>query len=267
VVRCRIEADNQSGLAMPELLGAPSFVTIRTPPYVDWQTLESLFENISPANGPVLAPLGYNRFVLARPVHRRTLRGQVIDALLKEIRADSWVADVRLEPFAAVLQDLRSRPIFLPAPSTAHRPARDWSIDAAKAFSGIDSLRVPSRRIRLAHLSTGYTPHSELTIDISDVGLNFLEPDQPAVEVGWHPGSPGHGTATLDIIARLCCLSDHYLTVVPYRVTNSEFVDSADSEFALDRAIRHAAFDAGCDIICVPISDPCTPPTPLGRAD
>ncbi|MDY3562405.1 S8 family serine peptidase [Gemmata sp. JC673] len=119
------------------------------------------------------------------------------------------------------------------------------------------------RRVRVAHLDTGYDPrHSTLPLQVlSGLARNFADGDpNDATDPGRHfPGNqPGHGTATLALLAgnRVAIpgtgFSDFlggapFAEVVPVRIADS-VVHFATS--AMARGIEYA-IEAGCQVLSV----------------
>jgi hypothetical protein len=220
--------------------------------------------------GPMLVDLTENRFVLVPTVYRRLSVGCGTEELISELWTVDKTIRAALVTADAVWLEYRSRrlrPEFAPSASAGDAGA---PIDAQRSRSTIGGARA-WRGIRFAHLGTGYTAHQALgfapssarSFVMAEDGLNFLEPNELPLENVDRSGSPGHGTRTLSII----CGEDVKgfssvapgATAVPYRVTECEVIDTSSPSTPLPRALRHAVFDTGCEVICIPLFDPNPP--------
>ena len=138
----------------------------------------------------------------------------------------------------------------------------DWHL--ADEFSQLRSARqrvgdlATPRRVRIGHLDTGYCPqHETLPKNLLwQLGKNFADPGETSVvdpnSSQGFMATPGHGTATLAILAgNTCYLTNDFLggapfaEVVPMRIANS--VVHLGGE-AIGYAIEYA-ISIGCDVI------------------
>jgi subtilisin family serine protease len=74
------------------------------------------------------------------------------------------------------------------------------------AFTGALSARVKGAGVKIAHVDTGYSDHDSKPLNLRpDLGWNFYEGNSnsldPGTNFGWPPPTPGHGTATLALLA------------------------------------------------------------------
>jgi subtilisin family serine protease len=288
-----------------DLRPRPSFVVITAASDVDRLTLEAKLNIWRRECGPALLPLGKNRFVVSRPATKLMLAGENWNSLrrrLKKMR--EIIREVRLDGADAVLADYRDRPLSSPQRNSRGgefwKPGECWALEDVRDRNRATVTEL-TRQIRLAHLDTGYTKHpmfgfrsegdasnngcdnecdaarlklgseTDGPVLAVDEGVNYLDRGELLpLEALSHPGSPAHGTETLSLIVP--AVRNHSFrgvdarcTIIPYRVTDSAAIDTSDGKLALERAVRHAVFDAACDVICIPLGDPCPPPSSLAE--
>lgn len=173
-------------------------------------------------------------------------------------------------PDAGGLESFAGSPCEDRAPNDAWpigTPEFGWHLDASHSRLFAARMRAgdpgDGRRIRVAHLDTGYDPaHATLPLHLlAALQRNFADGDAAdATDPGRHfPGSqPGHGTATLALLAgrRIAIPGsgfDDYLggapftEIVPVRIANSviHFTTSA-----MAKGIEYAV-EAGCHIASI----------------
>jgi len=259
-----------------------SFLVITAADRVDRGTLEAALD-VPVSYRPALMPLGGNRFAVSRPAMKRMLIARDWNCLRRWlIKKKELIREVRLDSADAVLADYRNRCFSTLQRNSESRkfwaPGEFCALEDVQGHNPATKMDESHRLIRLGHLDTGYTKHpafgfgeeADTSFLAVDEGVNFLDPGELPLEPLSHTGSPAHGTETLSLISRAM---DEYgfrglatgWTIIPYRVTDSAAVDTSDDRAALERAVRHAAFDAVCDIICIPLSDPCPPPASLAE--
>ena len=74
------------------------------------------------------------------------------------------------------------------------------------SFTGALSAAVKGTGVKIAHVDTGYSDHYSKPLKLQpDLGWNFYERNSdsmdPGTNFGWPPPTPGHGTATLALLA------------------------------------------------------------------
>ena len=245
---------------------------------------EKIAETLPGEEGQVLTPLGGKRFALSRPVMKRLLVGRDkpgVEQLLGGIDGVAGVASERADKIAKEYLERTAGGPEAPPPAAARRTTRQWNLRMVKAaqawrlFPG--GSAVPWQGVQVGHIDTGYTEHPALGFAGGPTssfvqphkGINYKEGGElPKDPLGYN-GQPGHGTRTMSVLA--ANLRDRFLGVapgvgvVPYRLTNSVVIDAFGNDTELDKAIRHAVFDAGCDVISMSLGDPCAPPRRVGR--
>jgi len=147
-------------------------------------------------------------------------------------------------------------------PSAAANAPPAWHL--LQEFSALKPARdavgdppLGARRVRVAHLDTGYSEtHETLPKCLRrDLARNFVEHTSSAVDPADYHGlleNPGHGTKTLGLLAgNICSLTNDYLggapfaEIVPVRIADSvvHFFTSAIAE-----GINYAT-SSGCDVV------------------
>lgn len=146
-------------------------------------------------------------------------------------------------------------------PKSAVNAPLTWHLE--DAYSGLKAARnavgdsSSPRRVRIAHLDTGYSEqHETCPLHLRrDMAWNFVENTASAVDPGDYHGvlqNPGHGTATIGLLAgNRCSLTADFLggapfaEVVPVRIADSvvHFLTSAIAD-----GINHV-LQYGCDVI------------------
>ncbi len=147
----------------------------------------------------------------------------------------------------------------LPASGTAagQGDRQRWHLE--DGFSGLGSARTAvgkaeQKRIRIAHLDTGYDPgHKTVPAGLDRAGARSLverDPDRSSAEDRVRPGLPavtarGHGTATLAILASAAYGGAPHAQVVPIRVSDGVVIFRTS---AIVGGIRHA-IEQQCDVL------------------
>lgn len=266
----------------------PSFCVLTLGGGVDFSEVNAaLLEAIEDEEGRIITPLGNDRFVLARPVSKKLLRGRNRDQLFAFLKRLHGVESVSFERADVLRREYSKRPAVAAPAATppvltgALVRQAQWNLNLVKApaawkmFPGALQA-APWQGIRVGHIDTGYTEHPVLgfaqhtsCIVRAHEGINFRESESLPLDPLGGGGQPGHGTRTMSILCghiRGVFLGvAPSVTVIPYRISDSVAIDFLGNETAFDHAVRHAVFDSACDVISVSLGDPCFPPESVGR--
>ncbi len=237
--------------------------------------------------GGSLTPVRQNQYVLSRAAALEIRAGRGDAEVLKVLQRVPGVTAVRKLRGDEVAELLRTRS-SVPPDKGFGRPKAPWKKDdyawnlkavtlpgAWQAYREKPDAQ-PLPEIKVGHIDTGYTEHPALEpwrahrspVVRADLGLNFIDDDQSSPLDPLRPaGNPGHGTKTMAILTGKNEEIGFYgaapgVTVVPYRITESVLINQKN----LDRAIRHAIDDNGCDVISISLGDPCFPVPEVMRA-
>lgn len=238
--------------------------------------------------GQNLTPLGDNDYVLARPAAKQLLIGRTGDEVINLLNSLDGVADATHQSSDNIRSCYENRTAVPSSPrpvekaTAARAQDEQWNLEfvqAQRAWAMFPSgpPNASWRQTRVGHIDTGYTEHPVLGFKAdhrSDFvraheGINHMDSGGLPLDPLDYDGQPGHGTRTMSVLCGN--LPGTFLgiapgvTVVPYRLTNSVVIDTLGNVTELDRAIHHAVFDAGCDVISISLGDPCFPPTRVGE--
>ncbi len=263
----------------------PSFCVLTLEDAADRDSVsDKIAEALPGEEGQALTPLGGNRYVLPRAVMKRLLVERdkpELEQFLRGLDGVAGVASERADKIAKAFQERTAGGPAAPPPAAARRTTRQWNLrmvraaQAWKLFPG--GAAVPWQNVQVGHIDTGYTQHPALGFAGGPTssfvqphkGINYKERGELPRDPLGYDGQPGHGTRTMSVLA--ANLRDRFLGVapgvgvVPYRLTNSVVIDAFGNDTELDRAIQHAVFDAGCDVISMSLGDPCAPRREVGR--
>jgi Subtilase family len=146
-------------------------------------------------------------------------------------------------------------------PDAGSKPLPDWHLDSSQLRQARQDAEVLANagvaRVRIGHLDTGYNPKHETLPEFlrTDLAWDVLDDKPGAVDPADYSGflqNPGHGTATLAILAGAhCSLTGDLLggapmcEVLPVRISDS-VVHLWTS--VIPKGINYA-LDNGCDVI------------------
>jgi subtilisin family serine protease len=146
-------------------------------------------------------------------------------------------------------------------PSAADKPLPDWHLDSSQLRQARQDAQVlanaATTRVRIGHLDTGYSPAHETRPQflLTDLAWDVLDDRPGAIDPADYSGllqTPGHGTATLAILAGSHCSLTHdqlggapMCEVLPVRISDS-VVHLWTS--VIPKGINYA-LDNGCDVI------------------
>jgi subtilisin family serine protease len=146
-------------------------------------------------------------------------------------------------------------------PYAADKPLADWHLDSSQLRQARQDTRVLANamttRVRIGHLDTGYNPEHETLPEflLTDLAWDVLDDKPGAIDPADYSGllqTPGHGTATLAILAGShCSLTSDLLggapmcEILPVRISDS-VVHIWTS--VIPKGINYA-LDNDCDVI------------------
>jgi subtilisin family serine protease len=261
----------------------PSFYVLTIPRPEDVEAADAAIgAQLQEEDGHVLAPLGGDRYVVARAPGKQLLLShppERIQAFLQGLPGVAAAEPAKADEIAAAFLERAPTADFGEPPAAT---ARQWNLERVRApqawrmFPGGLRSR-PWREVRIGHIDTGYTRH-----DVfgpwdghrspslrPHLGINFREGGLPE-DPGNYKGFPGHGTRTASVLTGY--LPGTFfgvapqVQVVPYRITNSVIIDAFDNPVELGPAIDHAVNEAGCQVISVSLGNPCLPRRAVTRA-
>jgi len=276
-----------SGASRPTSSPAPAsgadgyetpFLVLKLKEGIDPKTIDGdIARKIGGIDGPVIAPLGNRRYAVARTVSQELLAIYTGEkrGLIDAVRTINGIERANLEKAALIGNEYRNR--VVPPHSILDECARldpgqiPWHLSAIQAPAAWEMLAAVGHELRapkLAYIGSGYSRHEAFEFRnktaapniIETAGVNFVEMGCLPLEPVDHVGSPGRGTRVLSVVCgsrRFCPGAYPGLATVVYRVADSALVDRSCAPH-IARALRHAIFDAACDVILFGCGDPCS---------